>query len=237
MYRVHKGPDEEKLTALRDFLKGLGLRLPGGEQPSPKDYTALLNRIKGRPDEALLQTVLLRSLSQAVYMAELSGHFGLAYDAYTHFTSPIRRYPDLMVHRAIRHLLQQENAKTFYCGQAKLEGMGAHCSQTERRADLAVRDAEDWLKSEYMSHHVGQEYSGVISSVTSFGIFISLNQVYVEGSVHITELKNDYYIFDKSHHRLVGERSGTIYRLGDTVNVLVAKVDLELRRIDFSLTH
>lgn len=231
LYRVHEGPSQEKLNDLRKFLGELGLTLPGREEPVPRDYAKLLTMIAERPDAQLIQTILLRSLSQAMYDPVNKGHFGLAFEAYTHFTSPIRRYPDLLVHRAIRKILRRE------CKPGELnpqfEKFGAHCSMTERRADDATREAVDWLKCEYMMDKVGQEFSGIISSVTSFGLFIVLQEIFVEGLVHISVLRNDYYHFDPIKHALSGEQTGKRFRLGDPVKVRVARVDLDERKIDF----
>lgn len=234
LYRIHEGPSRERLENLRRFLGELGLGLGGGDEPSPKDYALLLERVRDRPDLHLIQTVLLRSLSQAVYSPDRKkGHFGLAYDNYTHFTSPIRRYPDLLVHRAIRHILQGGKAKDFFYSQADMINLGEHCSMTERRADEATRDALEWLKCEFMSDKVGEIFDGIVSAVTSFGLFVELQDVFVEGLVHVTALSNDYYHFDPIGHRLQGERSGRIYRLGDALRVRVVRVDLDERKIDF----
>lgn len=235
LYRIHEGPTQIKLEKLRGFLKERGLTLRGGDQPSPKDYAALIAQAQDRADRHQIQSVILRSLSQAVYSAEKHGHFGLALDTYTHFTSPIRRYPDLLVHRAIRHMLQDGNRKDFYYSQHTLASLGEHCSMTERRADEAVWDAIEWLKCEFMVDKVGEVFNGVVTAVTAFGLFIELDQVFVEGLVHVTALHNDYYHFDPIGHRLHGERSGRVYRLGDTVRVRVARVDLDERKIDFEL--
>ena len=230
LYRVHEGPTPEKLEALRGFLKSFGLQLGGGEEPHAREYATLLARIKTRPDVQLLQTVLLRSLKQARYSPENVGHFGLAYEAYTHFTSPIRRYPDLAVHRAIKATL----AGSVY-SPGKWDELGQHCSMTERRADEATRDVETWLKCYHMRDRVGEEFDGSISAVTSFGIFVALDGVYVEGLVHISELGTDYFRHDAVSHTLRGERTGKSFRLADRVRVRVVRVDLELGRIDFVL--
>lgn len=235
LYRIHAGPTAEKLQDLREFLAGLGLRLPGGKEPKPGDYAELLRSIEGRPDSQLIQTVLLRSLSQAVYSPDNIGHFGLAFGSYAHFTSPIRRYPDLLVHRAIKYGLTGGKADKFGYDHAAMLSFGEHSSMTERRADDATRDALDWLKCEYMRDRVGEDFAGIITSVTSFGLFVALKDVYVEGLVHISALKNDYYQYDTKKHRLLGERSGKIYRLGDQIKVKVVRVNLEDRRIDFNL--
>lgn len=237
LYRVHEGPSEEKLTDLRAFLGELGLSLGGGEKPSAKHYAKLLQSIQQRPDAHLLQTVLLRSLSQAVYSPDNIGHFGLAHEAYTHFTSPIRRYPDLLVHRAIRHVLKGKSAADFVYNHAHMQSIGEQCSMTERRADEATRDAVSWLKCEYMMDKVGEEFDGIISAVTSFGIFVELSKIYVEGLVHVTALSNDYYHFDPARHRLTGERAGGSYRLGDKIRVRVMRVDLDEKKIDFELAQ
>jgi ribonuclease R len=235
LYRDHDRPNLEKLTALREFLGELGLNLKGGDKPEAGDYGELLASIKDRPDAHLIQTVMLRSMSRAVYSPDNKGHFGLAFEAYAHFTSPIRRYPDLLVHRAIRHVISGKPVEEFRYSHDDMVLHGEHCSMTERRADEATRDAMDWLKCEFMLDKVGEKFEGVISSVTGFGIFVELKDIYVEGLVHVTSFKNDYYHFDAAHHRLVGERSHKIYRLGDSVEVLVARVDLDDKKIDFDL--
>src|SRR5690606_7953724 len=183
LYRVHEGPTPEKLERTREFLKSFGLQLPGGDKPSAKQYAKLLDSIKNRPDIQLLQTVLLRSLQQAMYSPDNEGHFGLAYDAYTHFTSPIRRYPDLLIHRCIKAVL---NGTRYQPGD--WHDLGTHCSMTERRADEATRDVVNWLKAYYMRDKVGEEFEGSISAVTSFGIFVALDDIYIEGLVHVSEL-------------------------------------------------
>ena len=230
LYRIHEGPTPEKLADLREFLREFGLHLGGGDEPRAKDYAKLLETIRGRPDYQLLQTVLLRSLQQAVYSPENVGHFGLAYEAYTHFTSPIRRYPDLLVHRAIKAVLAEETYAPGSWAQ-----LGQHCSQTERRADEATRDVEAWLKCYYMRGRVGEQFSATISGVAAFGIFVALDVVYVEGMVHVSELGNDYYQFDAARHQLLGERTGQRFRLGDRVRVQLVRADLETTRLDFVL--
>ncbi len=251
LYRVHQGPTLEKKLNLTSFLSSLGLSLPSKGEIKPAYFKALLESVKERPDYNVIQTVVLRSMSQAVYTSDNQGHFGLAFDQYAHFTSPIRRYPDLLVHRAIRHVIRsgietrhvqrvgakEMNKKTIYPYDGnEVHSMGEHCSSTERRADLASRDAMDWLKCEYMQQHIGQTYTGVIASVTGFGLFVRLNEVYVEGLIHVTSLPGDYYHFDGSHHRLVGERTGKIYRLGDEIEINVARVNLDDQKIDFELS-
>lgn len=228
LYRIHEGPTSEKLDILRNFLKEFGLQLGGGANPSAKDYVKTLNKIRDRPDVQLLQTVMLRSLRQAVYCPNNTGHFGLAYESYTHFTSPIRRYPDLLVHRAIKAVLK---GKKFSPGD--WHKLGKHCSLTERRADEASKDVELWLKCFYMQDRIGESSGGVISGVTSFGLFVALDNIYVEGLVHISELAKDYFHFDSTKHMLIGERSGRKYRLGDRIRVKIVRVDLENSKIDF----
>lgn len=235
LYRVHKAPDSEKLENLRSFLVGVGLRLTGKEAPTPLDYAKLLKKIKGRPDAHIIQTILLRSLRQAIYSPVNEGHFGLAYEQYCHFTSPIRRYPDVLVHRSIKHILRKLDASRFNYSQDKLFVYADHCSMTERRADEATRNVIDWLKCEYMLDKVGFEFEGIISEVTGFGIFVELKNIYVEGLVHITALKNDYYHFDPITRRLAGKRTNSSYSLGDEVLVRVVRVDLDQKQIDFDL--
>ena len=232
LYRVHEGPTPDKLKALQEFLAEFGFFLTGGEDPHAKDYAELLAKIKGRPDEQLLQTVLLRSLRQAIYSPDNVGHFGLAYEAYTHFTSPIRRYPDLLVHRAIKACLKNG---TYAPGDWSAVGM--HCSMTERRADDATRDVVAWLKCYYMQDKIGEEFDGVISAVVSFGCFVALNEVFVEGLVHVTDLGPDYFHFDAARHQMMGERTGKRFRLGDKVRIRVVSVDIETSRIDFALVE
>ena len=230
LYRIHEGPTPDKLKALQEFLAEFGFFLTGGDEPHAKDYAELLGKIKGRPDEQLLQTVLLRSLRQAIYSPDNVGHFGLAYEAYTHFTSPIRRYPDLLVHRAIKACLRNE---TYAPGD--WANIGLHCSMTERRADDATRDVVAWLKCYYMQDKLNEEFDGVISAVVSFGVFVALNDVFVEGLVHVTELGQDYFHFDAARHQMMGERTGKRFRLGDKVRIKVVSVDMETTRIDFAL--
>ena len=227
LYRVHDVPSAEKVAALRDFLAEIGLTLPGGEIPRPRDYAQLLEKIRRRPDFALLQTILLRSLKQAVYSPNNLEHFGLAFEAYVHFTSPIRRYPDLLVHRAIKAVL----ARQKYSG-VDWEALGLHCSETERRADDASRDVDNWLKCYYMRDHVGGTFSGSITGVTPFGVFVTLDEYFVDGLVHISELGRDYFQFDAARHMLMGERTKKRFRLADRMTVKLVRVDLESRKID-----
>ena len=251
LYRVHEGPTEEKLEALRKFLGELGLDLPGGAKPTPLHYQQLLEQVAGRDDAHVIQTMLLRSLSQAQYQPENGGHFGLHYPAYAHFTSPIRRYPDLLVHRGIRSLVRATGAaegvlrvegadpipkkRIFPYDIAAMAVHGEHCSATERRADDATREVDAWLKCEYLQEHVGDEFDGVIAAVTSFGLFVELQDLYIEGLVHVTSLPGDYYNFDPARQRLTGERTGRSFQLGGKVRVQVARVDLDDRKIDLEM--
>ena len=252
LYRVHDGPNEEKVVKLYDFLRGIGIGLARKQSPSPSDYQLILERLKNRPDRQLLQTLVIRSLKQAVYQPHNGGHFGLGFEAYTHFTSPIRRYPDLLVHRAIRYLIRTSKhprqtlmvegnkpiaRKDIYPYKvAELENLGAELSMTERRADAATYDVLDWLKCEYVKEHIGEEYEGTVTTVTSFGLFVQLDDLYVEGLVHVTALHNDYYHFDATAHTLTGEATGFQYQMGDKVHVIVARVDLDDKKIDLQLT-
>ncbi|MGV6808169.1 MAG: ribonuclease R [bacterium] len=253
LYRVHEGPTDEKLEDLHQFLRELGIPFAYGKEPTPLDYQRVIQAIAGRADAEVIQTVLLRSMRQAVYQPENLGHFGLNYEAYTHFTSPIRRYPDLLVHRAIRHLVRSKRRiahlrrksdvkplekKTIYPYDANwISEAGEQASMSERRADEATRDVENWLKCEFMLEHVGDEFDGVVASVTGFGLFVQLTEFFVEGLVHITGLPRDYYVHESAHHRLVGERSGRVFGLGERLRVRVARVNLEERKIDFDLVE
>jgi ribonuclease R len=267
MFRIHAGPTEEKLNQLRTFLKQLGLSLGGGTSPSASDYAALMEKIRERPDAVLLQTMLLRSMQQAVYSPDNIGHFGLSYDAYAHFTSPIRRYPDLLTHRVIKAILQGKQyhpkgivteslntnlspaarkmqAKDRAAGKKRAEGdlaiwesLGIHCSANERRADEASRDVEAWLKCYFVRDKLGEEFTGTISGVASFGIFVQLDALFIEGMVHVTDLGADYFQYDEARHELRGERTGIRYQLTDRVTVQVSRVDLDARRIDLRLVQ
>ena len=232
LYRIHEGPTPERLVKLRDFLGTFGLHLGGGEEPHAKDYAQLIEKIAGRPDKQLLQTVMLRSLKQAIYSPDNVGHFGLAYESYTHFTSPIRRYPDLLIHRAIKSALAGRRYDTL-----NWEQVGLACSATERRADDATRDVEAWLKCWYMQDRIGEVFAGSISAVVPFGIFVALDEVFVEGLVHVSDLGRDYFHFDEKQHAMVGERTGARYRLSDRVRVQLVRVDLDQNKIDFRLAE
>ncbi len=235
LYRIHDRPAGEKMTDLRAMLQEKGMSLGGGEKPAPEDFNRLLAEAKSRPDFATIQTILLRSLKQAVYSPENLGHFGLAHEHYAHFTSPIRRYPDLMVHRAIRHMLRAGKVENFPYEHEEMVLIGEHCSNNERRADEATRDATDWLKCEFMLDKVGEVYEGRVASVLGFGLFVQLKEFYVEGLLHITALTKDFYHFDPVTMTLRGERSGRVYALNDTISVRIARVDLDERKIDFVL--
>ncbi|MCK5881096.1 MAG: ribonuclease R [Sinobacterium sp.] len=251
LYRVHEGPSEKKLTNLRSFLAEKGLSLSGGEEPTPSDYRDTLEQLEGRDDAATIQTMLLRSMSQAVYQTENKGHFGLAYDAYAHFTSPIRRYPDLLVHRGIRSILYsaQPNknikridstpsnlAEQYYpYSEETLVNFGEHCSMAERRADDATRDVSAYLKCEYLSHELGKTFHGTINAVTGFGFFVELDDIYVEGLVHVSNLGTEFFHYEQGMQRLIGENSRTTYQLGGRVEVVVSKVELEDRKIHLEL--
>ncbi len=251
LYRVHEVPKEEKLDNLREFLGEIGLSLPGGDAPSPLDYQSVLSQVADRPDAGVIQSVMLRSMRQAVYQDDNKGHFGLNYEAYSHFTSPIRRYADLLVHRAIRGLLRSKKrvahlnrvdgaelwplTQSYPYNAEQISEAGSHCSMTERRADDATRSVDSWLKCQYLVDQVGNEFSGVVTSVTGFGLFVQLDELFIEGLVHITGLPKDYYNFEAAHHRLVGERTRRVFRLGDRLSVIVTRVDVDERKIDFDL--
>ncbi|OOR99518.1 ribonuclease R [Canicola haemoglobinophilus] len=243
LFRIHASPSKEKLSSFRTFLSECGLALKGGMKPTSTDYAQLLEQVRGRLNYELIQTMLLRSLSQAVYDADNIGHFGLALGEYAHFTSPIRRYPDLTLHRSIKYLLskqQRENRKAtdtggYHYSFEEMVRLGDHCSLTERRADDATREVADWLKCEYMQDHVGEEFKGIISSVTGFGLFVRLDDLLIDGLVHISTLDNDYYQFDPTKQRLIGENSRVTYRLGDKVKIRVEAVNLAQKQVDFVL--
>ncbi|KAA8997740.1 ribonuclease R [Affinibrenneria salicis] len=240
LFRIHDRPSEDHVLALRSVLNELGLTLKGGMKPEPKDYAELMSDVAGRPDHEMLQTMLLRSMKQAVYDPENRGHFGLALTSYAHFTSPIRRYPDLSLHRAIKYLLSDQQKRWtptggWHSDMNEMLQLGVHCSMTERRADEATRDVADWLKCDFMQDHVGQVFTGIISSVTGFGFFVRLNDLFIDGLVHVSTLDNDYYRYDNVGQRLIGEARGQVYRLGDEVEIRVEAVHMDERNIDFAL--
>ena len=251
LFRVHEGPSAQKLENLRAFLGELTLELPGGLKPTPEHYQSLLSTVEGRDDAQVIQTMLLRSLSQAVYQPDNGGHFGLHFEAYAHFTSPIRRYPDLLVHRAIRsvirgrtksaHVSRVPGAKAlqreviYPYDMAGMLALGEQCSMTERRADDATREVDAWLKCEFLKDRIGDAFSGVIAAVTNFGVFVELHDLYIEGLLHVSALPGDYYHFDQAKQRLVGERTRQVFQLGGVVAVKVARVDLDDRKIDLEL--
>jgi len=269
LFRVHEGPTPEKKDLLRNYLKAIGLPMSISDEPSPAEFQAIAQATHDRPDAQQIQTMLLRSMQQAIYTPVNSGHFGLAYEAYTHFTSPIRRYPDLLVHRVIKAILQKRRyqlpalpvpgeahvkltrrlasrGKPVATDQSRekktaeilgWEAAGLHCSANERRADEASRDVEAWLKCKYMRSHLGEEYSGVVTSVLGFGLFVTLDALYVEGLIHITELGGEYFRFDEARQELRGERTGIRYAIGTRVMVQVSRVDLDGRKIDFRLVR
>ena len=241
LFRVHDKPSEDKYNNFVTYLSELGISLPKRDVPEPQDYCDILAKVANRPDQELIQTMLLRSMRQAVYQSDNLGHFGLALESYSHFTSPIRRYPDLVVHRVIKSILQQQlssnetvtaNAGLYDYKLEEVIELGEHCSMTERRADEATRDVSDWLKCEFMQDHVGDDFTGVISTVTNFGLFVRLQDLHIEGLVHITALGQDYYHYDDVRMCLTGENSGVKYRVGDVVTVRVAAVNLDEKKID-----
>ena len=234
-FRVHDRPPEQKYADLLEYLSEFGLKLPPWKQVQPKDFTQLLKKIRARPDAALLETVLLRSQAMAVYATENKGHFGLALEAYAHFTSPIRRYPDLLLHRALKQALLRDNDDGFRYSPEEMDALCLQCSEKERRADEAQREVDERYRSAWMEQHVGSEFDGVVSGVTSFGLFVELNQSKVNGLVHVTQLPHDFYHFDALRKSLKGERKGLGWRLGDPVRVLVLRASVEDRRIDFKL--
>jgi len=236
-YRVHEKPPETKYADLLEFLKEFKLSLPPWSKVRPGDYTKLLKKIRDRPDATLLESVLLRSQSLAVYSPDNNGHFGLALEAYAHFTSPIRRYPDLLVHRAIKHALSGKPLDKFTYTAREMAALALQCSERERRADEAEREVDERYRAAWMEKHVGGQFDGVISGVTSFGLFVELADSKVQGLVHVTQLPQDYYKFDATRKTLTGERRGSSYRLGDQVRILVLKASMEERKIDFRLVE
>lgn len=237
LYRVHAKPDPDRFDELRSYLVSLGLKVPHPDHVEPRQFVNLMEQIKDRPDSAAISMAMLRSLSHAEYTPKNIGHFGLALDAYAHFTSPIRRYPDLLVHRAIRHIVRGGKAGNYGYDQRAMGHLGTVCSAHERRAEEATREVEAWLKCQYMEDKVGDEFSGVVTGVTNFGLFVQIPELAIDGLVHVTSLQNDYYKFDRGAQALIGERTGKRYSLGDNLDVVVNKVDLETKRIDFQLAN
>ncbi|MGB5352884.1 MAG: ribonuclease R [Woeseia sp.] len=233
LYRVHAKPDPERFEDLRQYLLSLNLKVPHPDHVEPRQFNRLLMEVKDRPDSQAISMAMLRSLKHAEYTPENVGHFGLALDAYAHFTSPIRRYPDLLVHRAIKHIVRGGKAGAYSYDKAQMERLGQICSAHERRAEEATREVEAWLKCEYMEDKVGEVFEGVITGVTNFGVFVQLNDLQIDGLVHVTSLTNDYYQFDAGKLQLVGDRSGKTYKLGEAMTVKVQRVDMETKRIDF----
>lgn len=233
LYRVHARPDPDRFDELRQYLVSLGFKAPHSEHVEPRQFNQILSQVEGREDSAAISMAMLRSLAHAEYSPNNIGHFGLALEAYAHFTSPIRRYPDLLVHRAIRHIIRGGKPGRFKYDKPKMERLGAITSSHERRAEDATRDVEAWLKCQYMLDHIGNDYPGVITGVTNFGVFVQIPELLIDGLVHVTSLQNDYYHHDPSRMRLVGERTGRSYQLGDAMHVQVQRVDMETRRIDF----
>jgi ribonuclease R len=237
LFRIHDKPDEDRLTTFKNYLAEIGIPFTVNKEPTPADFTDVMTKIQDRPDKELIQTMLLRSMKQAVYSPDNVGHFGLALEAYAHFTSPIRRYPDLVVHRAIKAIVdKQQGRKSKTGGKAysaqEVEQLGEQCSMAERRADDATRDVSDWLKCEFMQDHVGEVFDGVIASVTNFGLFVRITEFQIDGLVHITSLPSDYYQYDDQKQCLIGESAGLVFRLGDQAKIKVAGVNLDERKID-----
>ena len=235
LFRIHEGPNADKLPNLVEFLASFGIAL-GSEKPTPRDYANIVEQARGRPESDMIQTVILRSMLQASYSPDTkTGHFGLALKDYAHFTSPIRRYPDLLVHRAIKHWLRHQQNSGYHYDLAQMNSLGESCSRFERRADDATRDAADWLKCEFLQKHIGKQFDGIVTGVTNFGLFVQLDELLIDGLVHVTALKRDYYHFDATHHCLVGELTNRKYQLGDRLKVEVARVNMEDRKVDFDL--
>jgi ribonuclease R len=235
LYRVHAKPDPDRFDELRLYLTSLGLKVPHPDHVQPRDFAKMIEQVADRPDATAISMAMLRSMSHAEYTPGNIGHFGLALDAYAHFTSPIRRYPDLLVHRAIRHIVAGNKPGSYAYKPDRMEQLGAITSAHERRAEDATREVEAWLKCQYMEDRVGQEYPGVITAVTNFGAFVQIPELQIDGLVHVTSLGNDYYQFDPSSQSLIGERTGKRFQLGDPLDIVVARVDLDTRRIDFQL--
>jgi len=237
LFRVHETPPSTKLDGLEAFLRAQGLQVAWDEDPTPQQFARIQQQVRGRPDEPLVNAVLLRSMALAVYQAENKGHFGLALESYAHFTSPIRRYPDLLLHRAIKHIARRQKKSGFPYSHRRMDELGEHCSWLDRRAEEAARDVDQRLKCHFMQRHIGDEFDGVVTGVTSFGLFVEVGNLGVDGLVHVTSLPNDYYHFDPVSHVLTGERQGMRFRLADRVRIRVAAVNLDDRKIDFALVE
>lgn len=235
LYRVHGLPEIDRLETLRQFLREFGLWLPPAEEVKPEHLRDLLQKIGDRPDAVLISTAVIRSMPQAVYQPGNIGHFGLALEHYAHFTSPIRRYPDLVVHRGIRQVLQEGEVEALVEWHGAFPILGQDCSFRERRADEATRGAVAWLKCYYMQERVGEEFDGIVSGVVDFGLFVQLDGLQVDGLLHVSALGQDYFMRDRSGYRIVGRNSGKVYRLGDRLRVRVTNVSLDERRVDFDL--
>ena len=233
LYRVHDGPNDERFEELALLLRSYGLKLPTSSKLTPQHFSRILRSVTGRPEAELIETVLLRSMSKAVYQAKNTGHFGLALTAYAHFTSPIRRYPDLLVHRALKFAARHRSPKGYFYKLPEMEQLGERCSQAERRADEAVWDVEEQLKVAYMEKHLGEEFSVIVASVVPFGLFVRIPELHVDGLIHVSALPPDYYHRDGSGTRLRGERSGREYALLDRIRVRLSNVDIDQRKIDF----
>jgi ribonuclease R len=236
-FRAHEPPQPDRVESLEQFLRGLGIRVPWKHRPEPRDLEQVVQQVKGREDRPLIMAVLLRSQSLATYQAANTGHFGLALPAYAHFTSPIRRFPDLLVHRAIHYVLENRGAKGYPVSQEQMQRLAEQCSHRSRRAEEAERDVNDRLKAAFMERHIGDEFDGQVTGVTSFGLFVELNRNHVNGLIHITSLPNDYYHFDPVVHRLTGDRGGKVYQLAQKVRVRVVAVNVDERKIDFELAR
>lgn len=237
LFRVHGQPEADRLEQLRQFLQGFNIQLPTDRDIEPTDLSAVLQRAVGHEEAHLIQTVVIRSMPQAVYQPENIGHFGLALSEYAHFTSPIRRYPDLMVHRGIRHVLRGGNAETFPWTAGMVGTLGQSCSFTERRADEATRDAMSWLKCEFMRDKIGEEFDTLVTGVVDFGLFVQIKGMQIDGLVHVSALGGDYFSRDKTGYRMVGARSGRTFRLGDHLRVRLINVVIDERKIDFELAE
>jgi ribonuclease R len=234
-FRAHEPPQPDRVESLEQFLRGLGIRVPWKNRPEPRDFESIVQQVKGREDKPLIMAVLLRAQSLATYQAGNTGHFGLALEAYAHFTSPIRRYPDLLVHRAIHYVNENHGARGYPWSREDMDKVCEKCSHLSRRAEEAERDVTERLKAYFMEQHIGDVFKGQVTGVTSFGLFVELAQNHVSGLVHITSLPNDYYHFDPVVHRLTGDRSGKVYQLAQKVSVKVMAVNVDERKIDFEL--